>query len=80
MAIIMTSSELPELLGLPPEVVPVAVVPLGHLVKPLGPPRRLAAALGEDPLAELDDVPVGLQPGQEEARKDDPLVGVPPPK
>ncbi len=27
-------------LGLPPEVIPVAVVPLGHLAKPLGPPRR----------------------------------------
>ena len=27
-------------LGLPPEVVPLAVVPLGHLAKPLGPPRR----------------------------------------
>jgi nitroreductase len=30
-----------ELLGLPPEVVPVAVVPLGYLARPLGPPRRL---------------------------------------
>jgi nitroreductase len=27
-------------LGLPPEVVPVAVVPLGHPPRPLGPPRR----------------------------------------
>jgi nitroreductase len=27
-------------LGLPPEVVPLAVVPLGHVAKPLGPPRR----------------------------------------
>jgi nitroreductase len=27
-------------LGLPPEVVPVAVVPLGHLPRSLGPPRR----------------------------------------
>jgi nitroreductase len=33
-------TDLDELLGLPPEVVPVAVVPLGHLAKPLGPPRR----------------------------------------
>jgi nitroreductase len=32
--------EFSELLGLPPEVVPVAVVPIGHLPKPLGPPRR----------------------------------------
>jgi nitroreductase len=31
---------LASLLGLPPEVVPVAVVPLGHLPAPLGPPRR----------------------------------------
>ncbi|HMD47020.1 MAG TPA: hypothetical protein VKG43_12715, partial [Acidimicrobiales bacterium] len=32
--------ELSELLGLPPEVVPVAVVPLGFPARPLGPPRR----------------------------------------
>ena len=32
--------ELGPLLGLPDEVVPVAVIPLGHLPKPLGPPRR----------------------------------------
>jgi nitroreductase len=32
---------LSELLGLPPEVRPVAVIPLGHLTKKLGPPRRL---------------------------------------
>lgn len=32
---------LSELLDLPPEVRPVAVIPLGHLPKPLGPPRRL---------------------------------------
>jgi nitroreductase len=38
---VLGGNELPELLGLPPEVVPVAVVPLGHLLKPLGPPRRL---------------------------------------
>jgi nitroreductase len=31
---------LARMLGLPLEVVPVAVVPLGHLAKPLGPPRR----------------------------------------
>jgi nitroreductase len=37
---VLGGSELCELLGLPSEVVPVAVVPLGHLVKPLGPPRR----------------------------------------
>ena len=33
-------TELIEILGLPLEVVPVAVVPLGHLAKPLGPPHR----------------------------------------
>jgi nitroreductase len=33
-------SELAALLGLPPHVVPVAVVPLGRPAKPLGPPRR----------------------------------------
>jgi nitroreductase len=33
--------ELALLLGLPDEVRPFAVVPLGHLTKPLGPPRRL---------------------------------------
>ena len=32
--------ELSRLLDLPPEVTPVAVVPLGHLPEPLGPPRR----------------------------------------
>jgi nitroreductase len=33
--------ELADLLALPAEVVPVAVVPIGHLTRPLGPPRRL---------------------------------------
>jgi nitroreductase len=33
-------SELATLLGLPPHVIPVAVVPLGRPAKPLGPPRR----------------------------------------
>ncbi len=37
---VLGGDELPSLLGLPPEVVPVAVVPLGHLAKPLGAPRR----------------------------------------
>jgi nitroreductase len=37
---VLGGDELTSTLGLPPEVVPVAVVPLGHLVKPLGPPRR----------------------------------------
>jgi nitroreductase len=32
--------ELTEPLNLPPEIVPVAVIPIGHLPKPLGPPRR----------------------------------------
>jgi nitroreductase len=38
---VLGGGELKELLHLPAEVVPVAVVPLGHLVQPLGPPRRL---------------------------------------
>jgi nitroreductase len=33
-------AEFSELLGLPAEVVPVAVIPIGHLPKKLGPPRR----------------------------------------
>ena len=37
---VVGGDELVRLLGLPPEVVPVAVVPLGHLPAPLGPPRR----------------------------------------
>jgi nitroreductase len=37
---VVAGDELAAPLGLPPEVVPVAVVPLGHLPKPLGPPRR----------------------------------------
>jgi nitroreductase len=41
---VLGGSELSEALGLPEEVVPVAVIPLGHLPKPLGPPRRLPIA------------------------------------
>lgn len=37
---LVAGSELSTLLDLPPEVVPLAVVPLGHLPKPLGPPKR----------------------------------------
>jgi nitroreductase len=37
---VLGGDELNEALGLPSEVVPIAVVPLGHLAKPLGPPRR----------------------------------------
>jgi nitroreductase len=37
---VLGGEELPRLLGLPPEVVPVAVVPIGHLPKALGAPRR----------------------------------------
>jgi nitroreductase len=37
---VVGGTELSALLGLPPEVVPVAVTPLGHLARPLGPPRR----------------------------------------
>lgn len=36
------ASELSDLLGLPPSVRPMAVVPLGWPARPLGPPRRLA--------------------------------------
>ena len=39
---VLAGDELSELLGLPPEVIPVALVPLGHLPDPLGPPRRQA--------------------------------------
>ncbi|MGP0029163.1 MAG: nitroreductase family protein [Acidimicrobiales bacterium] len=41
---VVAGTGLSELLGLPPEVVPLAVVPLGHLAKRLGPPRRLPLA------------------------------------
>jgi nitroreductase len=37
---VVSGSELSTLLDLPPEIVPLAVVPLGRLAKPLGPPRR----------------------------------------
>jgi nitroreductase len=37
---LLGSDELTELLGLPPEVKPMAVIPIGHLSKPLGPPSR----------------------------------------
>ena len=37
---VLGGDELPSLLGLPPEVVPIAVVPLGRLPKPLGKPKR----------------------------------------
>ncbi len=37
---VLAGGDLSGPLGLPPEVVPVAVVPLGHLAAPLGPPRR----------------------------------------
>jgi nitroreductase len=37
---VLAGDELSGALGLPPEVVPVAVVPLGQLPSPLGPPRR----------------------------------------
>ena len=37
---VLGGDDLAAPLGLPSEVVPVAVVPLGHLPKPLGPPRR----------------------------------------
>lgn len=37
---VLAGDGLPKALGLPPEVVPLAVVPLGHLAKPLGPPKR----------------------------------------
>jgi nitroreductase len=37
---VLGGAELSGLLDLPDEVVPVAVIPIGHLPKPLGPPRR----------------------------------------
>ena len=37
---VLGGDELSGLLSLPPEVVPVAVIPLGHLPGTLGPPRR----------------------------------------
>ncbi|HVB91215.1 MAG TPA: nitroreductase family protein [Acidimicrobiales bacterium] len=37
---LLGGEELSEPLGLPAAVVPIAVIPLGHLPKPLGPPRR----------------------------------------
>jgi nitroreductase len=37
---VLGGTELCESLGLPAEVVPIAVVPVGHPAKPLGPPRR----------------------------------------
>ena len=37
---VVAGDELSSLLGLPPEIVPLAVVPLGRLPKPLGPPKR----------------------------------------
>jgi nitroreductase len=39
---VLGGDEVSALLALPPEVVPVAVIPLGHLPQPLGPPRRQA--------------------------------------
>jgi nitroreductase len=39
---VLAGDELSELLGLPPEVMPVALVPLGHLPEALGAPRRQA--------------------------------------
>jgi nitroreductase len=37
---VLGGDELSTLLVLPTEIVPVAVIPLGYLPKPLGPPRR----------------------------------------
>ncbi len=37
---VLAGHELADLVALPPEVVPLAVVPLGHLTKLLAPPRR----------------------------------------
>jgi nitroreductase len=37
---VVAGEELTQPLALPPEVIPVAVVPLGHLAQPLGTPRR----------------------------------------
>ena len=37
---VVAGDELTGPLGLPPEIVPMAVVPIGRLAKPLGPPKR----------------------------------------
>jgi len=37
---VLGGGELSAFLDLPDEVVPVAVIPIGHLAQPLGPPRR----------------------------------------
>jgi nitroreductase len=37
---VLGGGELSTRLGLPSQIVPVAVIPLGHLPAPLGPPRR----------------------------------------
>ena len=37
---VLAGDGLSEALGVPSEIVPMAVVPLGHLPEPLGPPRR----------------------------------------
>ena len=39
---VLAGDELSGLLGLPPEVIPLALVPLGRLPETLGPPRRQA--------------------------------------
>ena len=41
---VVGGGELADLLDLPPEIVPLAVVPLGHLPEPLGRPRRRPVA------------------------------------
>jgi nitroreductase len=38
---VLGGNDLSEALDLPPEIRPVAVVPIGHHARPLGPPRRL---------------------------------------
>jgi nitroreductase len=37
---LLAGDELTKPLDLPPEIVPIAVIPVGHLAQPLGPPRR----------------------------------------
>ena len=37
---VLAGTELTTLLALPPEVVPLAVIPIGYPARPLGPPRR----------------------------------------
>ena len=66
---VLGGDELSGPLGLPPEVVPVAVIPLGHLPKPLGPPRRQRAHGEGAPEPLRHSVPAGLTAPRPEASR-----------